>query len=578
MNTFECWIPNTGNLRARVGTNVFADYSVSSDRRKITVSRDSSGNVTLYDSLTELSYSRSYSNTSSRALLIGGKSGDSMSNAYFYRVTISTNNSLVADLVPAKRKSDNSVGFYDTVRNSFITSSGNSSFIAGPIASITQYTINTSVSPSGSGNVSGGGTYDSGTVVTLTATANTGYRFDSWSDGVINNPRSITVTSDQSLTANFIQQSDPVEQFTISTSVSPSGSGNVSGGGTYDSGTVVTLTAIPNNGYLFDRWSDNVTAAQRTVTVNSNMNLIAYFTEYIEPTVQYTVTASPSPNNGGTITGTGTYDSGTMVTLTAVPSAGYQFGSWSDGVTVNPRTFELTSNISLTAYFTENYDSSILLGVNVYLFNSQTSHYVEQYSMDLDSGGYNYTITAEDIAADVNSIVMLQVVLNNDYYGYLLLNGTIKRNTTTVLTLNNYRVYVNGNTANIYLQSESYLSQGTLNASITVNTANLSIKSNLTTIMIDGNSESQEANTEFDSNNQDLQDQINSYNQLESDYSNQMNEALNEIDFTDPFSQNQNFISSAGFVKSVFNSFMQIDILRVLLVILCIILIAKRFI
>ena len=39
------------------------------------------------------------------------------------------------------------------------------------------------------GSVSGMGTYDKGTTVTLTATANAGYRFVSWGDDVTDNPR-----------------------------------------------------------------------------------------------------------------------------------------------------------------------------------------------------------------------------------------------------------------------------------------------------------------------------------------------------------------------------------------------------
>lgn len=66
-------------------------------------------------------------------------------------------------------------------------------------------------------------------------------------------------------------------QYTISTAVSPSGTGSVSGGGTYDSGSTVTLTATPATGYRFVRWSDNNTNATRTVTVSGNVTYTAYF-------------------------------------------------------------------------------------------------------------------------------------------------------------------------------------------------------------------------------------------------------------------------------------------------------------
>ena len=54
-----------------------------------------------------------------------------------------------------------------------------------------QIFIGTSVNDSRMGSVSGMGTYDKGTTVTLKATANAGYRFVSWGDDVTENPRVI---------------------------------------------------------------------------------------------------------------------------------------------------------------------------------------------------------------------------------------------------------------------------------------------------------------------------------------------------------------------------------------------------
>ena len=54
-----------------------------------------------------------------------------------------------------------------------------------------QIFIGTSVNDSRMGSVTGMGTYDKGTTVTLKATANAGYRFVSWGDDVTENPRVI---------------------------------------------------------------------------------------------------------------------------------------------------------------------------------------------------------------------------------------------------------------------------------------------------------------------------------------------------------------------------------------------------
>lgn len=65
------------------------------------------------------------------------------------------------------------------------------------------YTISASVTPTGSGTVNGIGKYNSGSSIELNAIANGGYKFLKWSDGVTANPRTITVTGDQSFTAQF---------------------------------------------------------------------------------------------------------------------------------------------------------------------------------------------------------------------------------------------------------------------------------------------------------------------------------------------------------------------------------------
>jgi simple sugar transport system substrate-binding protein len=70
----------------------------------------------------------------------------------------------------------------------------------------------------------------------------------------------------------------------------------------------------------------------------------------------YTVTTAVSPTNSGTVTlnpSGGSYASGTPVTVTANPSAGYSFRSWSGDAsgTANPTTVTVTQNMTITANF-----------------------------------------------------------------------------------------------------------------------------------------------------------------------------------------------------------------------------------
>src|SRR5210317_2431793 len=66
-------------------------------------------------------------------------------------------------------------------------------------------------------------------------------------------------------------------------------------------------------------------------------------------TKQYTLTATAG--DGGSVTGGGTFASGTQVSLTATPSSGYSFSGWSNGSTANPLNVTLNSNTSVTANF-----------------------------------------------------------------------------------------------------------------------------------------------------------------------------------------------------------------------------------
>lgn len=57
------------------------------------------------------------------------------------------------------------------------------------------------------GSVSGSGNYVEGATVTITATANSGYKFTQWQDGNTQNPRQITASESKTYTASFATNS-----------------------------------------------------------------------------------------------------------------------------------------------------------------------------------------------------------------------------------------------------------------------------------------------------------------------------------------------------------------------------------
>ncbi|MDW7679530.1 MAG: Ig-like domain-containing protein, partial [bacterium] len=144
------------------------------------------------------------------------------------------------------------------------------------------YTVTLSSNPEAGGTTSGGGTFDSGDSVTVTATPNAGYTFDNWTENGIevsaNATYQFTLTGNRTLVANFTQL-----QYAVTLSSNPAAGGTTSGGGTFDSGASVTVTATPNAGYTFDNWTENgieVSAnATYQFTLTGNRTLVANFTQ-----------------------------------------------------------------------------------------------------------------------------------------------------------------------------------------------------------------------------------------------------------------------------------------------------------
>ena len=64
-----------------------------------------------------------------------------------------------------------------------------------------------------------------------------------------------------------------------------------------------------------------------------------------------TLTLAASDPLRGSVTGAGTYTTGTAVTLTATPVAPFRFACWNDGDTLNPRILNLVQDTALTAIF-----------------------------------------------------------------------------------------------------------------------------------------------------------------------------------------------------------------------------------
>ena len=66
---------------------------------------------------------------------------------------------------------------------------------------------------------------------------------------------------------------------------------------------------------------------------------------------EYAITVKSSNTEYGTVSGSGEYDDGSEVIITAMPKQGYRFVSWSDDNTDNPRTITVSSDSTFVANF-----------------------------------------------------------------------------------------------------------------------------------------------------------------------------------------------------------------------------------
>ncbi|MEE0266510.1 MAG: T9SS type A sorting domain-containing protein [Bacteroidales bacterium] len=167
------------------------------------------------------------------------------------------------------------------------------------------------------GYVNGLGSYDSLSVVELTAVANACYQFVSWNDGNTNNPRSFTLTKDTTFTALFeeIEFNTPISATICEGSIYTENGFNVSEAGVYTQtlqtingcDSIVTLTLNVNPIYntelsanicqdqVYDENGFNVSEAgvyTQTLTSVNGCDSIVALTVSVNPTFDTTINAT----------------------------------------------------------------------------------------------------------------------------------------------------------------------------------------------------------------------------------------------------------------------------------------------
>lgn len=118
--------------------------------------------------------------------------------------------------------------------------------------------------------------YNHGTVVRISALAGDGWRFDGWSGDISGSHSThiFSINSDQRIVANFL----PVYTLTIMTTgqgITEPRSGTYS----YDRGTRIYVSALPESGWKLDQWSGDISGrdSKRILTIDSDKKITACF-------------------------------------------------------------------------------------------------------------------------------------------------------------------------------------------------------------------------------------------------------------------------------------------------------------
>ena len=234
-----------------------------------------------------------------------------------------------------------------------------------------------SVSSSLGGEANGTGTYPFESIVHIQATPSPGFMFAGWTGN--------TAGIDSSVPSHHLQITD--QNLSLEATFSPiplvittsvSGSGSVSGDGTYDMGTTATLQALPGGidsgaprGYQLDKWiwhdADgdyfNSTDNPLSLPMDSNFSVTAFFTAIPPDLIELSLISSPE--EAGILFDDPTSRVWNTATdliqreLQASVNPGFSFIGWSseEDITYNPSwknstvTISAENNASLTANF-----------------------------------------------------------------------------------------------------------------------------------------------------------------------------------------------------------------------------------
>ena len=197
--------------------------------------------------------------------------------------------------------------------------------------------------------------YNSGTIVELTATAETGWEFKEWTGDLTgtDNPSQITIDAAKTVKAVFVKK-----QFAVNITIEGEGGGTVDEDvvtglkvdDKYEYGTELKLTAKPSAEWEFSSWKEDLegTDNPQTITIDTTKTVTAVFIKKKYPlTVEVEGQGSVAEKviKAGAATD---YNSGTIVELTATAETGWEFKEWTGDITGTDNPSQITIDAAKT--------------------------------------------------------------------------------------------------------------------------------------------------------------------------------------------------------------------------------------
>ena len=192
--------------------------------------------------------------------------------------------------------------------------------------------------------------YEEGTEVTLSVSADYGFKFIGWEGDLsgTDNPATIIMDSEKSVTALF----EALPTFTLTTSTTNGSVFVTAKRDVYAEGESVVLEAKPNVGYEFIEWTGDLSGSQNPVTIQMDSNITV--TAVIQEIPTYSITVEPATNGSiQLLPNKASYKPGEAVVIAANADAGYRFSAWGGTLAgrSNPTSVVMNEDLTVSVTF-----------------------------------------------------------------------------------------------------------------------------------------------------------------------------------------------------------------------------------